>query len=187
MSRWKAALITAVLLVAAAALMAAETADKPVEAMLRNAEGKNVGVAKLTDTPNGVLVHVDFADMPAGEHAFHIHETGKCEPPFESAGGHFNPTGKKHGFEDSAGFHAGDMPNIVIPASGSVKVEVFVPNVRLRDGAAKLLDDDGSALVVHAGVDDYKSDPAGNAGDRIACGVVEALQDVTVEGLKVAP
>lgn len=171
----------------AEATEAAEAAGAPVETMIRDAKANNVGVAVLTDTPNGLLIEVDFAGLPAGQHAFHIHETGKCEPPFESAGGHFNPGSKHHGFEADAGYHAGDLPDIVIPASGSAKVKMFTPNLRLRTGPAKLLDKDGAALVVHAGPDDYKTDPAGNAGDRIACGVVEALEAVKVENLEVAP
>lgn len=174
-------------LLAATAASGADSSNEQVETMIIDASGKNVGVARLTDTPNGVLIRVDFADLPPGEHAFHVHETGKCEPPFTSAGDHFNPGGKMHGFEHAGGFHAGDLPNIVVPASGAVRFEVFVPNIRLRDGAAKLLDEDGAALVVHAGVDDYATDPAGNAGDRIACGVIAGLEPVSVEGLKVAP
>jgi Cu-Zn family superoxide dismutase len=166
---------------------AAGAETNSVKAMMKTADGKNAGVATITDAPSGVLISAEFAGLPAGTHAFHIHAVGKCEPPFTSAGDHFNPAGKKHGFEHDGGYHAGDLPNIVVPESGSVKIDTFVPNVRLKSGSAQLLDKDGSALVVHAGVDDYKSDPAGNAGDRIACGVVEGMEKVAVDDLKVAP
>lgn len=178
--------LTVAALLLAAGLAIADDSDT-VQTMLKNTKGANVGVATVTDTPNGVLISINFAGMTPGEHAFHIHEVGKCEPPFKSAGDHLNPTHKAHGFGSSDGYHAGDLPNIVIPESGRAKIEVFAANVRLRTGPVKLFDADGSALVVHAGVDDYRSQPAGDAGDRIACGVLEPLQDVTVEDLEVAP
>ncbi len=152
--------------------MASKGKMETAHATLKNAEGKVVGEATLEGTPNGVLIHADFTNLPPGTHAFHIHETGKCEPPFKSAGGHFNPMKKHHGFEEAAGYHAGDLPNIDVPDSGKLKVDIFDPHATLQ-GKNSVFDKDGSALVVHAGADDYKSDPAGNAGDRIACGVIE--------------
>lgn len=141
-------------------------------AVLKDKEGKEVGKATLTDTPSGVLILLELSAAPAGTQAFHVHETGKCEPPdFKSAGGHFNPDGTKHGILNPEGPHAGDMPNLHVPAGGKLTVEVLNTLVTL-DGERALLDDDGSALVIHAGPDDYESDPAGHAGDRIACGVV---------------
>jgi Cu-Zn family superoxide dismutase len=113
-----------------------------------------------------------FTELPRGTRAFHIHEVGKCDPPFESAGGHFNPTGKQHGKDNPNGPHAGDLPNLDVPQSGRVKVQVVVKDVSLDTGRGALLDADGAALVVHEGADDYKSDPAGNAGKRLACGVI---------------
>jgi superoxide dismutase, Cu-Zn family len=119
-----------------------------------------------------VLVSLDLTAVPPGEHAFHIHAFGKCEPPdFKSAGPHFNPDQTRHGYLNPEGSHAGDMPNLHVPADGKLQVEILVPNVSLS-GEAPLLDAEGSALVIHAGADDYKSDPAGNSGDRIACGVI---------------
>jgi superoxide dismutase, Cu-Zn family len=165
--------LAAVLLLAAPAF-AADKAS-PVEkasAVLKDANGKEVGRATLTPTPSGVLVSLDLTAVPAGEHAFHIHAVGKCEPPdFKSAGPHFNPDNTKHGLMNQEGPHAGDMPNLHVPADGKLQVEVLNPTVSLS-GESALLDADGSALVIHAGADDYKTDPAGNAGARIACGVI---------------
>jgi Cu-Zn family superoxide dismutase len=102
-----------------------------------------------------------------------VHETGKCEPPFKTAGGHFNPSGKKHGMKNPAGMHGGDMPNINVGADGKAKFQVLNDQISLKAGEKNsVLDADGSALVVHATSDDYSTDPAGNAGDRIACGVI---------------
>src|SRR5205807_2685722 len=123
-------------------------------------------------TPHGVLIHVNMTNAPAGVHAFHIHETGKCEPPFTSAGGHFNPTKKQHGLENAMGMHAGDMPNIDVPSNGALAFDVLDHDVTLRLGSNSLLDTDASAIVIHDKGDDYKSDPAGNAGDRVICGVI---------------
>jgi Cu-Zn family superoxide dismutase len=140
--------------------------------VLKDGSGKEVGKAELTDTPNGILIKLTLDGVPAGEHAFHVHETGKCEPPdFKSAGGHYNPDKTKHGLLNPQGPHAGDMPNIHVPADGKLTVEVLNGLVTI-DGERALLDDDGSALVLHGMPDDYKSDPAGHAGDRIACGVL---------------
>ena len=142
------------------------------KATLKNAEGQTVGDATLTETPHGVLIHVTLTQGSAGVHAFHIHETGKCEPPFTSAGGHFNPAKKQHGLENAMGLHAGDLPNIQLPASGALTFDVFDRDVTLKPGPTSLSDADGSAIVIHARADDYKSDPAGNAGDRVICGVI---------------
>ncbi|MFP4560162.1 MAG: superoxide dismutase family protein [Thiohalorhabdus sp.] len=138
-------------------------------AELRDADGQEMGEVELKESPHGILVHADLEGMPEGTHAFHIHETGQCEPPFKSAGGHFNPEGKAHGFMSEEGYHAGDMPNIHVPGSGDLELEYFAPGVKLDE----LLDDDGGAILVHEGADDYKTDPAGDAGSRIACGVIE--------------
>jgi Cu-Zn family superoxide dismutase len=141
-------------------------------AELKNADGKTVGEATLEQKGDTVRITASFTGLPAGTRAFHIHEVGKCEPPFESAGGHFNPTGKQHGKDNPQGPHAGDLPNIQVAPDGRVKVETTAKGVSLGAGQNGLLDADGSALVVHEGADDYKSDPAGNSGKRIACGVI---------------
>ena len=144
------------------------------KATLKNAEGKEVGSAQLSQTPHGVLVNLTLKGIAAGEHAFHVHQTGKCEPPFTTAGGHFNPASKKHGIMAADGPHAGDMPNLHIPADGNLAVEVVNAAVTLdKDKPNSLYKPEGTALIIHAGKDDYKTDPTGDAGGRIACGVVE--------------
>jgi Cu-Zn family superoxide dismutase len=129
-----------------------------------------VGTVTLQQTPHGALVHAKLMNLPAGTHAFHVHAIGKCEPPFKSAGGHFNASGQKHGILSEAGMHAGDMPNIHISPSGALEIEVLAAGVHLDD---QLFDADGSAIVMHQGADDYKTDPAGAAGPRITCGVIQ--------------
>lgn len=148
-------------------------ATSAARATLKDAQGKTLGEATLRDSAAGVLVKLDLQNVPPGPHAFHIHAVGKCEAPdFMTAGGHFNPTTMKHGLLATGGPHAGDMPNLFVPADGKLSVEVLDTNVTLATGAKSLFDADGSALVLHATADDYATDPAGNAGGRIACGVV---------------
>jgi Cu-Zn family superoxide dismutase len=135
--------------------------------------GEEIGTATLTQTSHGVLVQTDLNMLPPGEHAFHFHETGECEwPSFESAGGHFAGKRSAHGFLVRQGPHAGDMPNVYVPGNGVLKVEEYNPNVSLVYGPSPLLDRDGSALVIHAQPDDYRSQPSGAAGNRIACAVI---------------
>lgn len=142
-------------------------------ATLKDASGKEVGKVDFTETPHGVLLKLSLKGFPAGERAFHVHAIGKCEPPFTSAGGHFNPAGKKHGMEAAEGAHAGDMPNLFVPATGELIVQVANPAITLVEGKPNsVFDADGSAIIIHAGPDDYKTDPTGNAGDRVACGVI---------------
>ena len=138
-------------------------------ATLKNADGETVGTMSLKATPNGTLVHARFTKLTPGVHAFHVHSIGKCVPPFTSAGGHYNPHGMRHGLHDSGGGHAGDMPNIIVPSSGIQEIQVLNTRINLD---RNLFDADGAAFVIHAGADDYKSDPAGAAGPRIACGVI---------------
>lgn len=154
---------------AAAAFQTAGAADQ-ARAAMANANGESVGEVVLSRTPHGTLLHAKLTGLPPGAHAFHVHTIGKCEPPFKSAGGHFNPDGVKHGILAEDGVHAGDMPNIHVPESGALEIEVLNTFLMLD---TSLFDDDGAAIVIHDGPDDYKTDPAGAAGPRIACGVIE--------------
>jgi Cu-Zn family superoxide dismutase len=159
----------ALLLTTALALPAAAQSAK---AALKDKSGKDVGTAELTQVPDGVLIKLALKGAPAGDHAFHIHAVGKCEPPFESAGPHFNPTSDKHGLLSGRG-HAGDMPNLHIPKNGELEVEVINAAITLDKGKPNsVFHPGGTSVVLHAGKDDYKTDPAGNAGDRVGCGVI---------------
>jgi superoxide dismutase, Cu-Zn family len=138
-----------------------------------NADGKPIGTAMLKQTPSGVLIDINVSGLPPGAHALHIHETGKCDvPDFKSAGDHYNPTGAKHGFVAGREHHAGDMPNQFVQGNGVLQAQVLNPQVTLYTGKATLFDADGSALIIHAGADDYASQPAGEAGNRLACAMI---------------
>ncbi len=144
-------------------------------AKLETAGGQSAGTVMLRQTPNGVHVLIDVQNLPAGIHGFHVHETGQCQPDFKAAGGHYAPAGKKYGFYTEGGPHAGDLPNIHVSQSGAVRVEYFAPGLSLEKNAKNtVLDEDGSAIIIHAQPDDYTSQPAGDAGDRITCGVIES-------------
>lgn len=152
-----------------------QAADQVARAVLSDASGNRVGTAELVQTPTEVvLIRLHVEGLEPGTHAFHIHETGQCAPPdFSSAGGHYAPHGRGHGILHEGGEHGGDMLNLQVPESGSVETERLAPHVTLVPGAAGfLLDGDGSALVIHAGADDYRSQPSGDAGSRVACGVI---------------
>src|SRR6202162_2840394 len=145
---------------------------------LKDAQGKSVGMAALWSkigkkASSGVFIKANLHGLPPGEHAFHFHGKAQCDAPdFKSAGPHFNPDGKKHGLENPEGHHAGDMNNFTVNAKGQAKFSVLNKDVTLGDDSHSLFSNGGTALMIHAKADDMKTDPAGNAGDRIACGVV---------------
>jgi superoxide dismutase, Cu-Zn family len=151
--------------------LAAQQSSVKVE--LKDLQGAPVGTATLSPADGGgVSIALDVRNLPPGEHAFHVHQMARCEPPFASAGPHFNPDGKKHGLENPAGSHAGDMSNFTVGADGTATVTVTNKQVTLGAGANSVFAGGGTSLVIHAKPDDMKTDPAGNAGDRIACGVI---------------
>ena len=143
---------------------------------IRNANAQSIGTATFTQQSDGVRVNVTIKGLPAGKHGIHIHAVGKCEgPDFATAGGHFNPESKQHGAQNAAGPHAGDLPNLVVGADGAGSLQFVDTRVTLDKGAANsLFDADASALVIHVAEDDEKTDPSGNSGARIACGLVVA-------------
>lgn len=162
----------------AMAASAPSQAAERATARLADAQGAELGTVTFTPlAADGVLLSVDLQNVPPGTHGFHIHGAGVCDGPggFQSAGGHYNPSGNAHGWNAAEGPHAGDLPNINVPESGTLAFELFAPNVSLDEADENtLLGEAGTAILIHAMVDDYVSDPAGMAGDRIACGVIEA-------------
>lgn len=164
-----AGLITTGLMVAGAMAQDRNTAT----ATFIDRDGQEVGTANLTDTPLGVLIELDVSGLPADQWvAFHVHETGMCDPAtdHESAGDHFDPTAREHGYLAEGGAHAGDMPNQFVRADGTLRAHVFNAFVRLGEGTPDIT---GRSLVIHAGEDDYVSQPSGEAGDRLVCAVIE--------------
>lgn len=146
-------------------------------AEIKGRDGKNIGMATLSEEGGGVVIQVQVRGLTNGLHAIHVHAVGKCEgPAFTSAGGHFNPGQKKHGLKNPDGPHAGDLPDLYVAKDGSGRYEVLTDAITLKPGPTSIFDADGSALVIHASADDNMSDPAGNSGDRVACGVITAGQ-----------
>jgi Cu-Zn family superoxide dismutase len=165
---------------AMAALAGCATHQAPVQqyaaapsvvADVRDRSGNSKAVARATQVGDAIRVQVSASNMPMGTYGAHVHTTGRCDAPaFESAGGHWNPTNHKHGKDNPAGMHKGDLPNLVIGADGRGAMEVTIPNATLRGAVNPLMDADGAAVVIHASADDYRTDPSGNSGARIACG-----------------
>lgn len=156
--------------------LAVQTATSPkrIQTSILNTEGKEIGQAVMLQTRHGVLIHIDARGLSPGWHGVHIHETGICEAPgFESAGGHFNPDKKKHGYDHPQGYHAGDLPNVYVNDSGELHAELFTDRITLEaDKDHSVLRSGGTSLMIHEGPDDYQSDPSGMSGGRVACGVI---------------
>lgn len=148
---------------------------KEITVSIINTEGKKIGTASLVQDDENVRIHVQAEKLTPGVHGIHIHENGQCDPPdFKSAGGHFNPINHQHGFNNEKGFHNGDLPNIEVSNDGTIDVELVTSVVTLKKGEANsLLKKKGTSIVIHADADDYVTDPAGNSGARIACGVIK--------------
>ncbi len=151
----------------------AVAAAQPVMAALNDPTGKSVGEVTLSQDPNGVTIKIAASGLTAGAHGVHVHAVGQCQgPKFESAGPHWNPTDKKHGRDNPAGAHLGDMANFEAGADGRGETSFLIAGATLREGAQALADGDGAALVIHAKADDYKTDPSGDSGDRVSCAVI---------------
>ena len=165
---------TLVFAVLAGSLGALLWAAAPVRVEMKDAKGASVGVATLSEIPGGgVAIDLNLKGLPPGEHAAHIHSAAKCEAPaFTTAGGHFNPDQKQHGLENPAGHHAGDMPNFTVKPDGTAQVKLVNSSVDMGADSHSIFSNGGTAIVIHGAPDDMKSDPAGNAGPRIACGVI---------------
>jgi Cu-Zn family superoxide dismutase len=168
-----------------APIIGCETAREPAGGApmpLVNPAGQTIGSVRAWQTTGGISFHVEASGLPHGIHGIHVHSVGRCDPPdFLSAGSHWNPAGRKHGLNNPAGPHAGDLPNVEVAANGVLSQTVTLPNASLfaPPGApGALLDGDGAALVIHAAADDYVTDPSGNSGARIACAVIRPLAEM---------
>src|SRR5512139_2444394 len=170
----RAMVLAGVLILVGRVAAAAEATWSSAEAEIRNANGEVVGRAVFTPKPQGIAVTVEATRLPPGTHGIHVHAVGRCDAPdFKTAGGHFNPGGKKHGLKSPEGPHAGDLPNLEVGPKGAGKLTATLPDANLKFGdPASLLGPEGSSIVIHARTDDEKTDPSGDSGDRIACGVI---------------
>jgi superoxide dismutase, Cu-Zn family len=167
------ALVVSLAVGGCAAMTQPATTGNTATADMRSAAGQSIGTATLTEVPGGVRIVIEVKDLPPGQKGVHIHEAGKCEgPQFTSAGEHFNPGKKQHGTMNPQGAHAGDLPNISINGYGVGRLETTTARITLAAGTNSVLDADGSAIVIHAAPDDFRTDPTGNSGGRSACGVI---------------
>lgn len=164
-------------LVLVGALASPALAQNAVQADMLNNEGKSVGTITAQKGPEGLLLTVDLKDLPPGPHGFHVHAVGDCSDHdhFEKAGGHVRESDDKHGLLNPEGPEPGDLPNLIVHADGTVKAEIYAPDLEIGgDDEENVLDADGSAFMIHANPDDHKTQPIGGAGERIACGVIKA-------------
>jgi Cu-Zn family superoxide dismutase len=150
-------------------------AAEQASAEIINTEGRVIGKAVLEQGPAGVFIFIEANGLPPGPHGIHLHSVGKCEPDFKAAKGHVNPHKRPHGLLNPDGPDRGDLPNVFVALNGNLTAELFTTFVSLRAGSAPLLDDDGSAFIIHENRDDQITQPIGGAGGRIACGVIKAM------------
>lgn len=173
--RFAAPVLAAALAFGIPAMAHDAAASDPTVVPMRTAAGTEVGSVTFTQTEHGVIVAVKIKGIDAGKHGLHIHQTGACTPDFQAAGGHFNPGNAEHGFHTAGGYHAGDLPNLDVAADGTAEAEFFVPEVTIAGPVSDTLpytlsDEDGSAMMIHAATDDYKT--MASSGGRLACGVI---------------
>jgi len=167
-----ATMVSAIIIVTAMAAVSSQMGGS-AKADIYNIRGEKIGTATLSQVPDGVRIGLEVSKLSPGMHGIHIHAVGKCDPPdFSTAGPHLNPQSKKHGLQNPEGPHAGDIPNFTVGGKSNTRDTVIATGVTLSDGPHSVFTGGGTALVVHAKADDGKTDPAGNAGDRIACGLI---------------
>ena len=181
----KKSMIALAALLLALSYSAIARAQTQARADIKGADGTSVGTAVLRESKDGVLITISVKGLPQGLHAVHIHSVGKCDgPAFTSAGPHFNPMNKKHGLKSAEGPHAGDLPDIYVNKAGLGRYEALTESIALNSGEASIFDADGSSIVIHASPDDNMTDPSGNSGDRIACGVIAKATKKTTGNVK---